>query len=80
METKSQVHNVEVELSVILGCCTLPMHQLLKMGRGAVIQLRQGADDQVWTWSSRRSALASAHISVSRSLNTQLRLSNHRAR
>ena len=48
METKSQVHNVEVELSVILGRCTLPMHQLLKMGRGAVIQLRQGADDQVW--------------------------------
>jgi flagellar motor switch protein FliN/FliY len=24
------------------------MHQLLKMGRGAVIQLGQGADDQVW--------------------------------
>ena len=48
METKSQVHNVEVELSVILGRATLPMHQLLKMGRGAVIQLGQGADDQVW--------------------------------
>ena len=48
METKSQVHNVEVELSVVLGRCTLPMHQLLKMGRGAVIQLGQGADEQVW--------------------------------
>ena len=48
METKSQVHNVEIELSVILGRCTLPMHQLLKMGRGAVIQLGQGADGQVW--------------------------------
>ena len=48
METKSQVHNVEIELSVVLGHCTLPMHQLLKMGRGAVIQLGQGADDQVW--------------------------------
>lgn len=48
METKSQVHNVEIELSVILGRCVLPMHQLLKMGRGAVIQLGQGADDQVW--------------------------------
>jgi flagellar motor switch protein FliN len=48
VETKSQVHNVEIELSVILGRCTLPMHQLLKMGRGAVIQLGQGADDQVW--------------------------------
>ncbi len=48
MDTRSQVHNVEVELTVILGRCTLPMHQLLKMGRGAVIQLGQGADDQVW--------------------------------
>lgn len=48
MQTKSQVHNVEVELSVIIGRCTLPMSQLLKMGRGAVIQLGQGADDQVW--------------------------------
>lgn len=48
MDTRSQVHNVEIELSVILGRCTLPMHQLLKMGRGAVIQLGQGADDQVW--------------------------------
>jgi len=48
VDTRSQVHNVEVELTVILGRCTLPMHQLLKMGRGAVIQLGQGADDQVW--------------------------------
>jgi flagellar motor switch protein FliN/FliY len=45
---KSQVHNVEVELSVIIGRCTLPMAQLLKMGRGAVIPLGQGADEQVW--------------------------------
>jgi flagellar motor switch protein FliN len=48
VQTKSQVHNVEVELSVIIGRCTLPMSQLLKMGRGAVIQLGQGADEQVW--------------------------------
>jgi flagellar motor switch protein FliN/FliY len=46
--SKSQIHNVEVELSVIIGRCTLPMHQLLKMGRGAVIPLGQGADEEVW--------------------------------
>jgi flagellar motor switch protein FliN len=45
---KSQVHNVQIELSVIIGRCTLPMHQLLKMGRGAVIPLMQGADEPVW--------------------------------
>lgn len=48
MLSKSQIHNVEVELSVIIGRCTLPMHQLLKMGRGAVIPLGQGADEEVW--------------------------------
>lgn len=48
MAMKTQVHNVSVELSVILGRCTLPMHQLLKMGRGAVIPLGQGADEPLW--------------------------------
>jgi flagellar motor switch protein FliN/FliY len=45
---KSQVRHVEVELSVVLGRCTLPMRQLLKMGRGAVIPLGTGADEPVW--------------------------------
>lgn len=45
---KSQVHNIEVELTVILGRCQLPMHQLLKMGRGAIIPLGAGESEQVW--------------------------------
>lgn len=42
------VGNVEVELSIVLGKAQLPMHQLLKMGRGAVIELNSNQDDEVW--------------------------------
>lgn len=45
---KSQVQNIEIELTVILGRCQLPMHQLLKMGRGAIIPLGVGEHEQVW--------------------------------
>ncbi len=45
---RSQVHRVEVELAVVLGRATMPMHQLLRMGRGAVIPLDTGENDQLW--------------------------------
>ena len=44
----SQVKSVEVEISVVLGRCVLPMQQLLRMGRGAVIPLDTAVNDEVW--------------------------------
>jgi len=44
----SQVEAVNVELSVVLGRSVLPMSQLLKMGRGAVIPLDASEHDEVW--------------------------------
>jgi flagellar motor switch protein FliN/FliY len=44
----SQVNAVSVEISVVLGRSTLPMQQLLRMGRGAVIPLDASASDEVW--------------------------------
>ena len=44
----SSVGNVEVELSIVLGRANMPMRQLLKMGRGAVIELNAHQDDEVW--------------------------------
>jgi flagellar motor switch protein FliN len=38
---------VSVELSVVLGRARMPIHQLLRMGRGAVIELDAGEDDEV---------------------------------
>lgn len=42
------VSNVFVEISVVLGRTTLPIHQLLKMGRGAVIELGANSGEDVW--------------------------------
>ncbi|MDE2110771.1 MAG: flagellar motor switch protein FliN [Alphaproteobacteria bacterium] len=39
--------NVKVEISVVLGRSVIPMHQLLRMGRGAVIELDSRQDDPV---------------------------------
>jgi flagellar motor switch protein FliN/FliY len=43
----SNVDNVKVEISVVLGRSVIPMHQLLRMGRGAVIELDSRQDDPV---------------------------------
>lgn len=48
METQTQVQQVKVEITVLLGRSRLPMHQLLRMGRGSQIQLDQGEHDPVW--------------------------------
>ncbi len=43
-----QLNAVKVEITILLGRSTMPMQQLLRMGRGAVIQLDTGEHDQVW--------------------------------
>jgi flagellar motor switch protein FliN/FliY len=43
----SNISGVKVEISVVLGSSTIPMHQLLRMGRGAVIELDSRQDDPV---------------------------------
>ena len=43
----SQVEAVNIEISVVLGRSALPMAQLLRMGRGAVIELDSHQDDPV---------------------------------
>ena len=44
----SQVNSVNIEISVLLGRSVLPMQQLLRMGRGAVIPLDAKTTDEVW--------------------------------
>lgn len=48
MSNLSQVEAVNVEISVVLGRSVLPMAQLLRMGRGAVIPLDARENDEVW--------------------------------
>ena len=41
------VSRISVELTVVLGRSTMPVHQLLRMGRGAVIELTSIENEQV---------------------------------
>jgi flagellar motor switch protein FliN/FliY len=44
----SQVKQVDVEIQIVLGRACLPMAQLLRMGRGAVIPLDATVNEEVW--------------------------------
>ncbi|MDB5419505.1 MAG: fliN family protein [Phenylobacterium sp.] len=44
----SQVKAVNVEIQVVLGRASIPMQQLLRMGRGAVIPLDTTVNEEVW--------------------------------
>lgn len=48
------VNQVDVEISVVLGKATMPIHQLLKMGRGAVIELDASVEDYAWVYANNR--------------------------
>jgi flagellar motor switch protein FliN/FliY len=41
------IDDVPLNVAVVLGATTMPIHQLLRMGRGAVIELDQTEDDDV---------------------------------
>ena len=50
----SAVEEVYVDISVVLGKASLQINQLLKMGRGAVIELESREDDNVWIYANNR--------------------------
>lgn len=44
---KEAVHTVPVEISVVLGKANLRVNQLLKLGRGAVVELEQKINEPI---------------------------------
>lgn len=54
---------VKVEITVVLGRASLPMHQLLRMGRGAVIELDTDPKDDVLVLANNR-PIAKAEIVI----------------
>jgi flagellar motor switch protein FliN/FliY len=38
---------VSVDIQVVLGTTTMPVHQVLRLGRGAIIELESSEDDEV---------------------------------
>ena len=53
MNTKA-IDSVKIEVSVVLGQAIMPIHQLLKMGRGAVIELEALQTDPVLIYANKR--------------------------
>ena len=43
----SSINQVPIELTVVLGNSVMPVHHLLKMGRGAVIELTTLENEEV---------------------------------
>ena len=39
--------NVSVDITVVLGTTSMPIHQVLRLGRGAVIELDASEEDEV---------------------------------
>ena len=38
---------VSIDITVVLGSTTMPVHQVLRLGRGAIIEVDASADDEV---------------------------------
>jgi flagellar motor switch protein FliN len=42
-----QLDKVSLDIQVVLGTTTMPIHQVLRLGRGAIIELDASEDDEV---------------------------------
>ena len=45
--TVSTFDKVSVDITVVLGTTSMPIHQVLRLGRGAIIELESAEDDAV---------------------------------
>jgi flagellar motor switch protein FliN/FliY len=43
----AKLDDVAVDISVVLGNTSMPIHQVLRLGRGAIIELDASEDDDV---------------------------------
>ena len=57
------VYDVDVEVYAVLGTATLPIAQLLKLGRGAVVELERKVNDPIDLYVNQR-RVATADVGV----------------
>ena len=43
----ARIEKVQLDIAVVLGTTTMPIHQVLRLGRGAIIELQSGDNDEV---------------------------------
>ena len=54
MPLSNAVESVDLEISVVIGTAVMPIQQLLRMGRGALIELDAQVDDYAWIYANNR--------------------------
>jgi len=59
----STLDNIEVDITVELGATTMPIHHLLRMGRGAVIELDATEHDPLKIYAN-NTLIAKGEVSV----------------
>jgi flagellar motor switch protein FliN len=42
-----KLDNVSIDIAVVLGTSSMPIHQVLRLGRGAIIELDSSEEDEV---------------------------------
>jgi flagellar motor switch protein FliN len=42
-----KLDNVAIDIAVVLGTSSMPIHQVLRLGRGAIIELDASEEDEV---------------------------------
>lgn len=50
----SAVYDVEVEISAVLGTSSMPIAQILKLGRGAVVELNRKVGEAIELYANNR--------------------------
>jgi flagellar motor switch protein FliN len=43
----SRLEKVSLDIQVVLGTTTMPVHQVLRLGRGAIIELESSKEEEV---------------------------------
>lgn len=43
----ASLEKVGLDISVVLGRCSMPIHQVLRLGRGAIIELDSSEEEEV---------------------------------
>lgn len=47
VEKKTPIREIQITLDIVLGETKMPIHELLRLGRGAVISLNRSEDDDI---------------------------------
>lgn len=50
----SAIYDVEVEISAVLGTASMPIAQILKLGRGAVVELNRKVGETIELYANNR--------------------------